>query len=135
MYTRRDRLRALGPLAVPFGKESEEVFEFDPAAAAQYGSQVFEIVPFDFNRFSEACRDLISSDLYSADEMLPTPADFHRVLSEGTVKPPSRTLVTINWMLESTDGVAERQPKKDDTGRFQVELPARGRYLFRGRAS
>ena len=51
VYTRRDRLRALGPLAVPFGKESEEVFEFDPAAAAQYGSQVFEIVPFDFDGF------------------------------------------------------------------------------------
>jgi len=143
-HPRFTRLRALAPLAVLSGEESEDAVPFDRPAAARYGSQVFEIVPFDFDLFEEACQSRINNNLYKFDEDLPTPADFHRIFAEGAIEPVSPPYVVIDWEEEPETGMGTEElggeetetwmdRKKlghEKTGGFRVELPARGAYYI-----
>jgi len=70
--------------------------------------------------------------LYSADEMLPTPADFHRVLAEGDIEPVSAELVARNGVMDMEPIEDMEAQGKENKSRFRVELPARGTYFFDG---
>ena len=131
-HPRFSLLRALAPFTTLFSGKSKKAITFNRAAINRYGGQIFEIVPINIDRLENACRNQISDDLYTDNQSLPTPDEFQHVLAEEDIEPISNAHMSIAWKPDSEKRQNVQALEKEDTGRFRVKLPARGKYHLKG---